>query len=55
MEKFSEDIDDLHHMLFDHESGVAVTDLWFEDTLGHRYRVKGAKKRLGQFFKRNAG
>ncbi|PYK15326.1 MAG: hypothetical protein DME55_13810 [Verrucomicrobia bacterium] len=53
-EKFSEDIDDLHHMLFDHEKGVTVSDFWFEDTLGHRYRVKEARKHLEQFFKRDA-
>jgi hypothetical protein len=52
-EKFSEDINDLHHMLFDNETGSAVTDLWFEDTLGRRYRVKGARNHLKQFFKRN--
>jgi hypothetical protein len=54
-EKFSEDIDDLHHMLFDHEKSVAVSDFWFEDTLGRRYPVKRAKKQLEQFFKQNAG
>jgi len=53
-EKFSEDIDDLHHMIFDHEEGVTVSDFWFEDTLGRRYPVKGAKKHLGQFFARDA-
>lgn|SRR5690349_12700693 len=53
-EIFSEDIDDVHHMLFDHESGTNIVDLWFEDTLGRRYRVKGAKKHLQQFFKQNA-
>jgi hypothetical protein len=50
-ERFSENIDDLRYMVIDHETGVAVTDLWFEDTLGRRYRVKGAKKHLEQFFK----
>ncbi|MHB8519975.1 MAG: hypothetical protein ACYDH9_04385 [Limisphaerales bacterium] len=54
-ERFTEDMDDRHHMLFDCEAEVAVTDLWFEDTLGRRYRVKGARKHLQQFFKRNEG
>jgi hypothetical protein len=53
-DRFSEDIDEQHHMLFDHETGSAVTDLWFEDTLGRRYPVKGAKKHLKRFFERNA-
>jgi hypothetical protein len=47
-EKFSEEIDRLHHMLFNHDTGAAVTDLWFQDTLGRRYRVEGAKKHLKQ-------
>jgi hypothetical protein len=54
-ERFSENIDNLHHMLFDHDTGTPVSDLWFEDTLGRRYRVKNAKKHLAQFFKQDAG
>lgn len=53
-EKFSENIDALHHMLFDQETGAAVTDLWFQDTLGRRHRVKGAKKHLQRLLKSNA-
>ena len=50
-ERFSESIDESHHMLFDQETGAAVTNLWFEDTLGRRYPVRNAKKHLKRFFK----
>lgn len=53
-ERFRENIDGLHHMLFYPETGAAVTDLWFEDTLGRRYRVRGAKKNLKRFFERHS-
>jgi hypothetical protein len=44
-ERFEETIGSEHHILYNiHES--RITDLWFEDTLGRRYKVKGAKKHL---------
>jgi len=52
-EKFSEDITEMHPMFFDHERGVAIIDLWFEDTLGRRYRVKNARKHIRQLIKQN--
>jgi hypothetical protein len=35
-------------IVFHPVSGKPTTDLWFEDTLRRRYRVKGAKKHLRQ-------
>jgi hypothetical protein len=58
-ERFSERIDDGHHMLFYEEPFISssltrkVTDLCFEDTLGRRYHIKGAKKHLVRFFKQS--
>jgi hypothetical protein len=57
-EKFSTEVSEAHpsgihalDLLFHPESRAALTGLWFEDTLGRRYRVKGAKKHLKQLFK----
>jgi hypothetical protein len=51
-ERFSEDITDgaSLDMLFHPISKATLTDLWLEDTLGHQYRVKKAKKHLKRFF-----
>ena len=49
-EKFSESITD-SEMLFDSNSGVELTHLVFEDTLGRQYRVKHLKKHLKRLFK----
>jgi len=52
-ERYSENIDDLRYLVRDHETGGPVTELWFEPTRGRRYRIKGAKKHLKQFFKQS--
>src|SRR6266436_203467 len=50
-ETFTEDVDQMHNLVFDHRNGVALVDLWFEDTPGRRYPVKGAKRDLDRLFK----
>lgn len=47
--KFTEDINGQHHVIWNREMDTA-SDLWFEDTLGRRYRVKHAKKHLEWLF-----
>lgn len=54
-EKFTEDIDIRHHMLFDDKMESAVSEFWFEDTQGRRYPVKDSKKHLKRFFDENWG
>ena len=51
-ERFSEDITDGSRLdlLFHPISKARLTDLWFEDTLQRRYRVKNAKKHLKLLF-----
>ena len=48
--RFTEDIDRQHHVVWSREMDAAI-DLWVEDTLGRRYRVKGAKDHLNRLFK----
>jgi hypothetical protein len=51
-ERFSEDLTDgPPDLLFHPRSKARLTDLWFEDTLRRRYRVKNAKKHLKRLFK----
>lgn len=50
-EKFTQDDEDLFSMLYDHENGSAAVDMWFEDTLGKRHYIKGAKRHLELYFK----
>ncbi len=44
-ERFEETIRSDHHILYN-QTESRITDLWFEDTLGRRYKVKNAKKHL---------
>ena len=44
-ERFEETIDSAHNILYN-QTESRITDLWFEDTLGRRYKVKNAKKDL---------
>jgi hypothetical protein len=52
-ERFTEQVNCNHRML-KHNSRDAI-DLWFEDTLGRRYRVKHAKKHLRSLLRNECG
>ena len=51
-ERFQETIRSGHDMLHSTLTGSRITDLWFQDTLGRRYKVKNSKKNV-QLFWRN--
>jgi len=49
---FTYDQRELNHMLLDDECNAAI-DMWFEDTLGKKHKIKNAQKCLKSYFKRD--
>lgn len=49
-EKYEKRITSLDSFLISFEDGCLLTDFWFEDALGRKYKIKNAKKTLRIFF-----
>jgi hypothetical protein len=50
-EKYEQELHSSHPMVYRPEHDTWIEDLWFEDTLGRRYRVKDAKRNLKRLLK----
>jgi len=53
-ERFQETIRSGHDMLHSTLTGSRITDLWFQDTLGRRYKVKNSKKNVKLFWRNDS-
>ena len=49
-QRYPVDSSDVDFLIVDMQSGAGAIDFWFEDSLGNKHRVKGAKRHLLMYF-----
>jgi hypothetical protein len=51
-EYYVEDLEIVDRPLYKHEDDAGAVNMWFEDTVGRKYKIKGVKKNLKRFWQR---